>query len=239
MGTKQTGPGDISTGTRIKHIGTAMVSNLVHRVTGEEGRDRNGAAYVLEQSDVEALIENWPAAPREAARQTMRQYGPPNLGDPVRLTWYRNGPWKRTEITADEIAHNFPAPHTDFITNWIDYDVPIEKFSELARYDGSCLLDRTAGEAGARCDSEAANMITLNLMHEIVTSKRTVDEAREKYAEQISAYMLGREAKYAERLLFEPPRGDTVDLDEAMISSAMAEQMGRKAADVASGEQER
>ena len=43
---------------------------------------------------------------------------------------------------------------------------------DLTRYDGSCLIDRTAAEAGARCDSEAANFITLNFMHEIVTGKR-------------------------------------------------------------------
>lgn len=99
----------------------------------------------------------------------LKQYGPRNEGTPVRLIWYNNGPWKRTEVTSDEITHNFPAPHTKFITNWIDYHVPVERFSDLARYDGSCLMDRTAGEAGARCDSEGANMITLNLMHEIAS----------------------------------------------------------------------
>lgn len=139
----------------------------------------------------------------------------------------------------DEIAHNFPASHTDYITNWIDYYVPVERFSDLARYDGSCLLDRTAGEAGARCDSEAANMVTLNLMHEIVTGKRTVDEAREKYADQMSAYMMGRAAPYAERLLFDPPAGGTVDLDQAMIAGKMANQMAQKAKDMVAGEPER
>jgi hypothetical protein len=61
----------------------------------------------------------------------------------------------------------------------------VERVSDIARYDGSCLVDRTAGEAGARCDGEGANMVTLNLMHEIIIGQRTVDEAREKYAEQI------------------------------------------------------
>ena len=235
----QKGPGSIPTGKRMKHIGSAMVSSIGHKLSGSEGRDQKGAAYVLDQAEVEALIEDWPAAPRESVQQMLKQYGPPNEGTPVMLTWYGNGPWKRTEITADEIAHNFPAPHTDFITNWIDYDVPVERFSDLARYDGSCLLDRTAGEAGARCDSEAANMITLNLMHEIVIGKRTVDEARAEYAEQMSAYMLGRTAPYAERLLFDPPHGGTVDLDESMISGAMTDQMGKKVGDMLSGEPKR
>jgi hypothetical protein len=75
---------------------------------------------------------------------------------------------------------------------WIDYQVPVGLVGEITRYDGSCLVDRTAGEAGARCDSEAANTITLNLMHEIVTGKRTVEEAREVYAENMAGYTMGR-----------------------------------------------
>jgi hypothetical protein len=233
---KQSGPGDIPTGQRMKHVGAAMVSSMTHELSGNTQPDQKGAAYTLEQSEVEALIEEWPTGPRESARQMMKQYGPPNEGTPVRLIWYNNGPWKRTEVTSDEITHNFPAPHTDFISNWIDYHVPVERFADLARYDGSCLMDRTAGEAGARCDSEGANMVTLNLMHEIIVGKRTVEEAREKYSEQMAAYMLGRPAPYAERLLFDPPEGGTVDLDEATIAGEMAGQMGQKAKDMVAGE---
>jgi hypothetical protein len=236
MENRPKGPRDIPTGERMKHVGTAMVSNFAHKLSGNEEPDQKGAEYILDQADVEALLEEWPSGPAKTARQMLKQYGPPNEGSPVRLIWYRNGPWKRTEVTCDEITHNFPAAHTDFITNWIDYHVPVERFTDIARYDGSCLLDRTAGEAGARCDSEAANFVTLNLMHEIVIGHRSVDEAREKYAEQMSAYMLGRPAPYAERLLFEPPTDGTTDLDEGMISGAMADQMAQKATDVVAGE---
>ncbi|HSH83378.1 MAG TPA: hypothetical protein VLA19_33005 [Herpetosiphonaceae bacterium] len=86
--------------------------------------------------------------------------------------------------------------------------MPIDMFDEIGRYDGSCLVDRTAGEAGARCDSEAANMITLNLMHEIVTGKRSVEEARKVYAENMAAYTMGRTAPYAEQFLFPLSRGE-------------------------------
>ena len=239
MDERQKGPGDIPTGERMKHIGTEMVSSIAHKLTGKEERDQKGAVYTLDQAEVEALIEDWPAGPKKTAQQMLKQYGPPNEGSPVRLTWYASGPWKRIEIVPDEIAHNFPAPHTDYVTCWIDYHVPVERFSDLAQYDGSCLLDRTAGEAGARCDSEAANFVTLNLMHEIIIGKRTVDEAREKYAEQMSAYMLGRSAPYAEGFLFEPPTGGTVDLDEAIIGGPMAEQIAGKARDMVSGEPKR
>jgi hypothetical protein len=185
MAEGQKGPGDVPTGQRMKHVGAEMAKSLGHQLLGKEEREQKGAAYTLDEQEITALIEEWPKGQRDTARRIMERYGAPNEGSPVRLTWYGKGPWKRIEITRDQIAHNFPAPHTDYITCWIDYHVPVERFSDLARYDGSCLLDRTAGEAGARCDSEAANFVMLNLMHEIVTRKRTVDDARQKYAEQM------------------------------------------------------
>lgn len=39
--------------------------------------------------------------------------------------------------------------------------------SELVRFDGSVIIDRTAGEVAARCDMEAMNILTLNLVHDI------------------------------------------------------------------------
>ncbi len=237
MDDKRDGPGDIPTSERMRDIGTAMATRLGQKVTGSEGRDQTGAESRLTLADVEALTGGWPKAPRNIVEQMLKQYGPPNEGTRYRLIWYYNGPWKRTEVTRDEIAHNFPAPHTDYITNWIDYRIPVELAADLTRYDGSCLIDRTAGEAGARCDSEAANFITLNFMNEIVTGQKTVEEAREAYAAQMSAYMLGRPAPYAERLLFEPPSGNTVDPDEAVMAPQV-NQLKEKAKDVFFGDRE-
>ena len=232
MDDRQNGPGDIPTAKRIKDIGTAMASSIGAKLSGNTERDQKGEEYRLSEAEAEAIVADWPAGPSAMARQMIKQYGPPNEGTPVRLIWYRNGPWKRTEVIRDEIVHNFPASHTDYITNWIDYPVPVELMTELTRYDGSCLLDRTAGEAGARCDSEAANFITLNIMHEIVTGQRTVEEGRHFYAEQMSAYMLGRPAPYAERLLFDPPNGGTMDPDEGIMAPHAASQMKEKVKDV-------
>jgi hypothetical protein len=231
MDERQRGPGDIPTAERIKDIGTAMASSLGSKLTGDTEPDQKGARFFVSQAEAEAMLADWPAGPTGMARQMIEQYGPPNEATPVRMIWYGNGPWKRTEVTRDEIVHNFPATHTDFITNWIDYPVPVEMMTELTRYDGSCLLDRTAGEAGARCDSEAANFITINFMHEIVTGKRSVEEARHAYAEQMAAYMLGRPAPYAERLLFDPPQGGTTDPDEGLIAPHMLNEMKEKVKD--------
>jgi len=165
----------------------------------------------------------------------LAQYGPPNEATPTKLFWYNNGPWKRTLVTSDVVIRNFPAPHSDYVTQWIDYKVPVEMFDAIGQYDGSCLVDRTAGEVAARCDSEAANIITLNLMHEIVTGKLSVEDARKVYAETMMAYSMGRDAAYAERLQFAVPRSETEDPDEGMGVGPVVRQAAGKVKDMLTG----
>ncbi|MDP9387249.1 MAG: hypothetical protein M3Q48_04820 [Actinomycetota bacterium] len=99
------------------------------------------------------------------------------------------------------VAHNFPAPHTDFLTQVIDYRVPPDKITQIAEIDGSIVVDGTKGEVAARCDAEAANVVAMKIVHEIVTGKRTVEEATEAIAQNTVAYNMGRSAPYAERML--------------------------------------
>jgi hypothetical protein len=75
----------------------------------------------------------------------------------------------------------------------------------------------------------------MNMVHEIVTGKRSVDDARETAAQNTVAYNLGRAAPYAEQLLFEVPQGGTEDLDESMISGAVVQQTAGKIKDVLTG----
>ncbi len=65
-------------------------------------------------------------------------------------------------------------------------------YDDLAMYDGSVVLERTSGEISARCDKEGANFLALNLAHDIVTGKRSVQDARKMYGEQAIAMMAGR-----------------------------------------------
>jgi HD-like signal output (HDOD) protein len=76
----------------------------------------------------------------------------------------------------------------------------------------------------ARCDSEAANVLGLNMVHELVTGKRTVQEARHTSEQSTVAYNAGREAPYAERLLFAVPQGGTEDPDESHLSGSLLQQ---------------
>ncbi len=231
------GPKDLSTGERIATLAGAKADAIKHTAAGEHETE-SGARFTLDLAQVETLLASWPDAPKRVARQLLEQYGPPNEATPTKLFWYRNGPWKRTVLTSDVVTHNFPTPHSDYLTQYIDYAVPVEMFDAIGRFDGSCLVDRTAGEAGARCDSEAANILTLNLMHDLVTGTTSVEEARTTYAETMAGFTLGRSAPYAERFQFAVPQGGTEDPDEAMIGGALVRQTLGKVKDVLTGSQE-
>lgn len=228
------GPGDIEQEKRMAVL-AAATRDAAALVAGDHETEK-GADLKVAAAEVERIIADWPEAAQMGPRQLVEQYGSPNEATPTKVMWYRNGPWKRTVLTSDEVLHNFPSPHADFLTQWIDYRVPVDKFDVLGQYDGSCLVDRTTGEAGARCDSEAANMLTLNLMHDLVTGDRTVDEARSFYSESIAAYVLGRPAPYCEAFQFELPRGGTEDPDHPVVDGPqMREAVKKVTQEVAGG----
>jgi len=191
-------PSDLPTSERLATAATGLMSAVKTQTVSEKGEQPTHALASAEM--VQACMEGWTAMAKKSAEQTIAKYGLPQEALPSRLIWYNNAPWKRTICYRDEVPHNFPQPHSDVVENFIDYHVPPEKASELARFDGSVIVERTKGEVSARCDMEAANILALNMMHEIVTSRLTAEQAREKYSEQTAAYVLSRPAPFAEVL---------------------------------------
>ncbi len=165
------------------------------------------------------IVSAWPAKSQEVANTIIAKYGPPDEATASMLVWHNKGPWKRTVISRDPVMHDFPMPHPDLMEQFIDYRVPAEKFSDLAAYDGSVIVERTKGEMSARCDKEEANFLALNLANDIVTGKRTVDEARKFYAETIKALMAGQKPAYTEKLQFTVSKGGTADPDKPAMSA--------------------
>lgn len=168
--------------------------------------------------DVSRTIEHWPDESREAAKLVIDKYGPPPEMTDSELIWDRPGPWKRIVASKAFHRHNFPAPHADAVQSFIDYRVPLEKVSELAEFDGSVILDRTAGEVSARCHDEEANFLALNLMHDIVTGEKTADEARDYYAKEFADYRRKKPTPYMEGLHFKPAAGSAADPDQRVLS---------------------
>jgi hypothetical protein len=195
-----------------------------------------GASYHVTQEQVDAIIANWPAAPQKVVPDVIKRYGLPNEATPTMLVWHDSGPWKRTIVTSDETAHEFPTPHTDFISQTINYDVPPEKLRELAEFDGSLIVYRTAGQVTASCDNEGANFLAVNLMHDIVTGRRTAEEARKEFGEQQAAWLLNRKAPYTDGIGFmQPDESQTGHLDEPVMKGPTVRQTVEKVKDVLTG----
>lgn len=171
--------------------------------------------YQLERID--ELIDAWPETARESAKTVMKRYGTPHEATRHMLAWRDTGPWKWTVITDIETAHEWPTPHVDVLEQAINYQVPPQRFTDLAKFDGSVMAERTRGELSARCAGEAANFLAINLAHEIVIGRRSVGEARERYAQAMQAMTEGREDPYTEALLFDPPAGGTEDPDQQVL----------------------
>lgn len=170
-------------------------------------------------------IRHWPNESREAAQRVLDKYGEPDECTESLLTWFDVGPWKRILASRAFHQHDFPAPHIDAVESVIDYRVPPEHASSLAAFDGSVVVERTAGELSARCHDEEANFLALNLANDIVTGRKNVDEARMYYAKEFLDARRKRRTPYMEGLNFEPaPVSTTADRDVRMLSDAQLEQ---------------
>jgi hypothetical protein len=173
------------------------------------------------------IIDRWPDESKEAAQLVIDAYGEPHEATDSQLTWHRVGPWKRIVATKVFYEHHFPTTHIDAVESFIDYRVPVAKLSALAEFDGSVIVDRTAGEVSARCHDEQANFLALNLMNDIVTGAKSVEEARRYYGKEFLDHRRKQPTPYMEKLRFEPGE-DTADADEPILSDADLEQAQRE-----------
>jgi hypothetical protein len=171
---------------------------------------------------VAGVLRNWPAKPKEAAEQLISRYGNPSEISPTRLTWTNKGTWREITLSREEIPHDWPMPHTDFLEQVVNFDVPAEKYSELAKFDGSVFAERTKGTLAARCDKEENNILALNLAHEIISGEKSAEDARREFEETAMAAMRGEKPEKMARLMFEPQRSKTGDRDSAAKPAAGA-----------------
>lgn len=179
-------------------------------------------------SIADQTIQGWPEESREAAQLVINKYGEPDECTESQLTWFKPGSWKRIVASKTFYNHNFPAPHIDSVQSVIDYRVPPDKITDVAKFDGSVVVERTAGEVSARCHDEEANFLALNLMHEIVTGEKSVEEARKYYAKEFADYRRKKPTPYMKKLHFSPATGNTTDPDVRILSDEDLEQAQRE-----------
>ncbi|MFC0273484.1 hypothetical protein ACFFIX_18980 [Metabacillus herbersteinensis] len=171
----------------------------------------------LYQSYLNQILSTWQEHQRKGALKIMKKYGYPQEATVSRLIWYNNGLWKRTIVYRDAVQHNFPTTHPDFLKQTINYKTPLDKFDEIAKHDGSTYPDRTKGEVSAVCDKEEMNILSINLFHEIVIGKRTIEEAKNFHTETAANFISNKiSSPHLERFLFSP-QSNTADPDVSIF----------------------
>lgn len=166
------------------------------------------------------VINNWPEESKKVAETIIDKYGEPDGVTDMMLIWQEVGDWKRVIVNKEPVEHHFPMKHVDIVEQVIDYQVPVDKFDELAEYDGSVIVERTKGEISARCDKEEANYLAINLAHDIIEGKLSVEEARTSYAENVKKLMNGEKPDYTQEFQFELPTGEVADPGTPIINKS-------------------
>lgn len=166
-------------------------------------------------------MTGWPEKIKEVAAVTISSYGPPQTVGPEMLVWGKSGPWKRIQLYREEVKHEFPMPHVDVLQQFVNFEVPADKFDELASYDGSVVAERTAGELSARCDKEEANFLAINLAADVAEGRKSVDEARDYYANAIKGMLAGKMDPYLTGLKIKTKMAEAGDPDKARFANPM------------------
>jgi hypothetical protein len=158
-------------------------------------------------------LAGWPVERQVLAAHLVTLYGNPQEMTASALTWYDNGPWKRTVLYKDGDTHRFPLPHQDVLWQTINYKVPLAKVPALMTYDGSILVDRTRGEVTVHCDSEAANILTFNIANTIVTGENTVEQAMAYHAQVVEGLRIHEPEEFPQKLRFKTPKTNATTAD--------------------------
>ena len=166
------------------------------------------------------VIRDWPKPSQGAAEAMLDKYGPPQEATATALTWQGNGAWVRTTVHKTPVEHDFPEKHVDVLEQVVEYRVPINFYEALAKFDGSVVPDRTRGELTVHCDSEATNILALNLARDIIRGEKTPEQARTAMADAMRAVHAGKVPDDARELRLGPPQGDMRDPDTAIVTAA-------------------
>ena len=139
----------------------------------------------------------WSASGKLAAGLMSEEYGPPQRIFPGAIAWDDCRPWKRIVVEANA--------STAALEQVVDYYVPDAEFRELARFAHGLVVYADGRELGARSDREELNRMALNLADDIVTGRRTPEQAVRFYARTAELAAAGKSSPYLDRLLFEVP----------------------------------
>jgi len=176
----------------------------------DRATDSQGRPFALD------VIRPWPAAAREAAYQVILVHGPPHELDDRSLRWEHLGPWKRVVVCADD-GDDDP---DDVIQSVIDASIPDACRPALDEVSAEFRITiDDDGELSVTGPDLHVNAITLNVVHDMVTSGLPPQAARERWARDLADLRDGHPPADADELHFadDAPHGEPRSLGSAVV----------------------
>jgi hypothetical protein len=163
-----------------------------------------------------AVVKNWCRTSALEAQKLMEEYGPPDKIEPARLTWRNKSPWRdiaiwdnaRCYALEEPLTHDYydcAATEPDNMEQGLSYAVPADKRKALADFSDKLVLSRLGHRLSVRGNSEALNVLRLNLANEIVKGGRNAHEARSFYDRICRLTQAGKASMYTNGLMFTGP----------------------------------
>lgn len=180
------------------------------QVVQSEGKD------VKATSQAAALTKGWPQASATAAQEIIAKYGQPDETTSDMLIWKSNvAPFKAIKVHKTVYSHKFPLLHQNALEHVVDYKVPTDRVDNVLQYNEAIIIDKNKGQMSSFAESEAMNILALNLAKDVIDGKLSAESARVKFGKETLDYMNGNRTAYTSVLSFggqfqTPDQGETV-----------------------------
>lgn len=147
------------------------------------------------------LVPDWPSLSRNLARVVAQEYGKPDHIAPEALVWRNRGNWSTISVFRDMDTVDKP----NILRQAVSYSVPLKNWRRLSAFNRGVTYDPVRHELVARSDSEAVNMLALNLADEVIRGVRSAPDAEKFYDLTTSLSAAGKGSRYMRQLLFTAP----------------------------------
>jgi hypothetical protein len=162
----------------------------------------------------ETVVREWPELSQKMARAMIEKYGQPVRFNDDALVWEHNGSWQKSVVYRAAWPHSAAKKDVDYLKQTIGYRVPQEKIEDLRRFDKRLSVNTETNEVSFQSESEKTNFLALNLADEIVTEKRSVEDARDYFKKTARLAESGKSSQYTEGFLFPVPNERVVNPSE-------------------------
>jgi hypothetical protein len=136
-------------------------------------------------------VDAWAPVAGQAAHRLMEKYGAPDEIRPAYLAWDDVGPWTRT-IVFDVDVSSAGGKDSSLIQQSVNYALGPEQVAALAAFDVRLKYDKRSGLLSALSETEELNFLRLNLADDVITGRKTPNEARADFDRTVSLSESGK-----------------------------------------------